>query len=124
VVVTGGSARIVIHLTHALPMTECRLTIVNDLGQPLATLSSEVISPQDVRDPSAGPRIECDVDSMPFIPGRYRLDVVVKGRRQIQDGLEAATFFDVEPGIVAGRPVPVQRVEGDLFLAHQWRLPA
>ena len=50
-------------------MMECRLTIVNSLGQPVATLDSEVSAPGDVRDRELGPRIECEVAALPLLPG-------------------------------------------------------
>ena len=40
------------------------------------------------------------IDSLPLVPGRYRIDVLLKGRQEIQDGLQAAAFFDVEPGVI------------------------
>lgn len=122
VVVGGQPATIVVHLTEVLPMMECRLSIVNGLGQVVTTLDSESPSPADVRSNELGPRIECEIESLPLLPGRYRIDVLLKARRQIQDGLQAASFFDVEPGIVAGRPMPTAS-DGDVLLAHSWRLP-
>jgi lipopolysaccharide transport system ATP-binding protein len=124
VVVGGRSARIVIHVTNVLPMMECRLTIVNSLGQPVTTLDSEVSAPTDVRDAALGPCIECEIPVLPLAPGRYRIDVLVKARRQIQHGLQAAAFFDVEPGLIAERPMPVAGADGDVIVAHSWRLPA
>jgi lipopolysaccharide transport system ATP-binding protein len=124
VVVGGESASIEVKLTEVLPMLECRITIVNSLGQAVATLDSETPSPEDQRDPDIGSTIECELSSLPLLPGRYRLDIVIKGRRQIQDGLKAAAFFDVEPGIVANRPMPTSGLEGDIALEHAWRLPS
>jgi len=123
-VVAGRPVRFEIELTENMPMTECRLTILNSLGQPVATLDSEVSAPGDVRDGDLGRRIECELDSLPLLPGRYRIDVQLKGRRQIQDGLQAAAFFDVEPGVVEERPMPASGLDGDVFLSHRWRLPA
>jgi lipopolysaccharide transport system ATP-binding protein len=123
-VVAGRNATVVVEVTAALPMTECRLTILNSLGHPVATLDSEVSAPVDQRDPELGPRIECELEALPLLPGRYRLDVVLKGKRQIQDGLQAAAFFDVEPGVVRDRPTPISGADGDVVLAHRWRLPA
>jgi lipopolysaccharide transport system ATP-binding protein len=123
-VVAGRTATVVIETTAALPMTECRLTILNSLGHPVATLDSEVSAPVDSRDPELGPRIECELEGLPLLPGRYRIDVVLKGKRQIQDGLQAAAFFDVEPGVVRDRPTPISGSDGDIVLAHRWRLPA
>jgi len=124
VVVGGAPARIEVTLTELLPMLECRITIVNSIGQPVVTFDSEFTSPSDQRQPDLGPRIECDLQSLPLLPGRYRLDIVIKGRRQIQDGLQAAAFFDVEPGIVDDRPMPTSGLEGDVALGHVWRLPS
>jgi lipopolysaccharide transport system ATP-binding protein len=124
VVVGGRAVRIVVDVTEVVPMMECRLTIVNSLGQPVATLDSEVSGAADVRDGALGPRIECEVDSLPLMPGRYRIDVLLKGRRQIQDGLQAAAFFDVEPGVIGERPMPAAGADGDVVFAHSWRLPA
>jgi lipopolysaccharide transport system ATP-binding protein len=124
VVVGGRPATITVHLTDVLPGTQCRLTIVNGLGQPIATLDSELPSPNDLRDPDLGPRIECDLATLPLLPGRYRIDVLLKARNQIQDGLLAAAFFDVEPGVLADRPMPVSGSDGDVVLEHTWRLPS
>jgi homopolymeric O-antigen transport system ATP-binding protein len=124
VVVGGRPVRITVHVTEVLPGMECRLTIVNSLGQPVATLDSELQAPSDARDLSLGPRIECDVSALPLTPGRYRVDVLLKARNHIQDGLHAAAFFDVEPGVLAGRPMPTAGADGDVVLPHTWRLPA
>jgi lipopolysaccharide transport system ATP-binding protein len=123
-VVAGRPVRFELELTETMPMTECRLTILNSLGQPVATLDSEVSAPNDVRDGELGPRIECELDSLPLLPGRYRIDVQLKGRRQIQDGLQAAAFFDVEPGVIDERPMPASGLDGDVVFSHRWRLPA
>jgi hypothetical protein len=71
-----------------------------------------------------GPCIECEIPVLPLAPGRYRIDVVVKARREIQHGLQAAAFFDVEAGVIAERPMPVAGADGDVVVAHSWRLPA
>jgi lipopolysaccharide transport system ATP-binding protein len=123
VVVGGRPARITVGVTRVLPMLECRLTIVNSLGQPLTTLDSEVSAPGDIRDPSLGGTIECEIPSLPLLPGRYRIDVLLKANRQIQDGLQGAAFFDVEAGVIAGRPAPTGGTDGALALTHVWRLP-
>ncbi|HET7509321.1 MAG TPA: ABC transporter ATP-binding protein [Solirubrobacterales bacterium] len=123
VVVAGRPASIVVDVTEALPKMECQLTIVNNLGQPVCTLDSEMSAPVDFRATKPGTRLECEVDSLPLLPGRYRIDVIVKAKRHIQDGLQAATFFDVEPGTIGDRPVAAE-ADGDVSLPHSWRLPA
>jgi lipopolysaccharide transport system ATP-binding protein len=122
-VVAGQAATIAVELTEELPAMECQLTIANSLGQPICTLDSEMSAPADVRESGLGPRIECEIPALPLVPGRYRIDVIVKAKRQIQDGLQAAAFFDVEPGLVGGRPTAAAGSEGDIALPHRWRLP-
>ena len=124
VVVSGRPVRITVRVTAVLPEMECRLTLLNSLGQPIATLDSEIASGADVRDGEIGPTLECDVAALPLVPGRYRIDVLLKGAGQIQDGLQAAAFFEVEPGVVAERPTPMAGADGDLVLSHVWRLPS
>ncbi|HEV7482396.1 MAG TPA: ABC transporter ATP-binding protein [Solirubrobacterales bacterium] len=124
VVVGGRGAKIVIEVTEVLPMMECSLTILNSLGHPITTLDNELSSAADIRDSGSGPRIECRVDSLPLIPGRYRVDVLLRGRQEIQDGLQAAAYFDVEPGVINGRPMPSIGADGDVVLPHTWQLPA
>jgi lipopolysaccharide transport system ATP-binding protein len=122
-IVAGQAATIAVEVTEELPSMECQLTIANSLGQPICTLDSEMSAPIDVRDPGLGPRIECEVPALPLVPGRYRIDVIVKAKRQIQDGLQAAAFFDVEPGLVGERPTAAAGLEGSVVLPHVWRLP-
>lgn len=124
VLVGGRGARIEIEVTEVLSTMECQLTILNNLGHPITTLDSELSAPADAREEGGEPRIECRIDSLPLIPGRYRIDVVLKGREEIQDGLQAAAFFDIEPGVIDGRPMPTAGSDGDIVLPHSWRLPA
>jgi lipopolysaccharide transport system ATP-binding protein len=123
VVVGGRPATIVVEVTEVLPAMECRIGIANSLGQPIAALDTEVSAPGDIRDGSLGARIECEIASVPLLPGRYRIDVGLKGNNVIQDGLEAACFFDVEPGVMEGRPMGTEGSDGSVVLPHLWRLP-
>jgi lipopolysaccharide transport system ATP-binding protein len=123
VVVAGRTATIIVDVTEALPTMECQLTIANSLGQPVCTFDSETSAPVDIRDGALGPRIECEIGALPLLPGRYRIDVIVKAKRQIQDGLQAAAFFDVEPGMIGDRPIGSADSDGNVVLPHIWRLP-
>ncbi|MBA3865299.1 MAG: ABC transporter ATP-binding protein [Solirubrobacterales bacterium] len=123
VILSGRPATIIVDLTEELPRMECQLTIANSLGQAVTGFDSRVSSPEDVHDGELGPRIECELASLPLLPGRYRIDVIVRAKGQIQDGLQAAAFFDVEPGVIAGRPAGADGADGDVILPHRWRLP-
>ncbi|MGN6814806.1 MAG: ABC transporter ATP-binding protein [Solirubrobacterales bacterium] len=123
VVVAGEPVTIAVELTEQLATMECRITIVDGLGQPVTTFDSEISAATDVRDPELGARVECEVESLPLLPGRYRIDLLLKAGRQIQDGLQAAGFFEVQPGVIDGRPTPAAGSDGDIVLPHLWRLP-
>lgn len=123
-IVAGNPAKITVHLTDVIPLTECRLTILNSLGHPVTMFDSAMSSsPLDSRTPELGAEIECDLQSVLLFPGRYRIDVTVRGRNRTQDSLQAAAFFDVEAGVVDGRPTPAMGEDGDVVLHHAWRLP-
>jgi lipopolysaccharide transport system ATP-binding protein len=124
VIVSGQPATIAVEVTEEVPALECRLTIADSLGQPVTTMDSEISAPTDRRTPGDGLRLECDLASLALLPGRYRIDVLLKAGRQIQDGLQAAAFFDVQPGVIEGRPVPPSGADGSVVLPHSWRLPA
>jgi lipopolysaccharide transport system ATP-binding protein len=124
VVVGGRRAVIVVHVTEVLPAMECRLTVLDSLGSPVMTMDSEISAERDERNGSLGKRIECELEALTLVPGRYRVDVLLKANNHIQDGLQAAAFFEVQPGVIGDRPVPTSGWEGDVIMPHTWRLPA
>jgi lipopolysaccharide transport system ATP-binding protein len=122
VVVGGRAATIEVEVTEVLPPLECHLTIVNSLGHPVVTFDSQLRNDADRRGREFGQTISCEVESLPLIPGRYRIDVSIRGSEEFQDGLPAAGFFDVEPGVIEGRPMPPE-ADGDVVLRHRWQIP-
>ena len=102
----------------------CKAIIANSLGQPITRLDSWVASETDVRLPEPGTTIECEIQSLPLLPGRYRIDVSVRAKDGLEDGLLGAADFDGEPGVIDGRPMPTQGSDGDVLLPHTWRLPS
>jgi lipopolysaccharide transport system ATP-binding protein len=120
---TGAPARFVFHLTRSHPRLACSFTVLNHLGQPIATLGSTAAAPDDATG-DGGPAVAvCEIDELPLVPGRYRVDVQVRDHAHLQDSLEAAAMFDVEQGVMAGRPVAREDGAGDVAIAHRWTLP-
>jgi lipopolysaccharide transport system ATP-binding protein len=122
VVVGGRPATIEVDVTEVLPQMECHLTILNSLGQSIVIFDSEMRTDVDQRDREFGKTIACAVEALPLTPGRYRIDIAVKAGQEFQDGLRAAAFFDVEPGVIDGRPMP-PAAEGSVVLRHRWQIP-
>ncbi|MGY1745230.1 ABC transporter ATP-binding protein [Blastococcus sp. SYSU D00695] len=125
-VATGGPARFAVTLTGLQRRTTCALTIVDNLGQPVCRLESGNVGGGDVAHPvgaAADPAVfVCDVPELPLLPGRYRLDVEVRGTHHTQDRVTSALYFDVESGILAGRPVSMTAA-GVVAVGHRWTVP-
>jgi lipopolysaccharide transport system ATP-binding protein len=120
---TGRPARFVFHFTQALPKMSCMFTIYDHLGQPVTHFNSDVHSPADSRDSMLGLQFTCQLDELLLVPGRYRINAAITSDGQLQDHVEAATFFDVEQGPVKGRPVTAGTGYGSVFLHHRWTHP-
>jgi lipopolysaccharide transport system ATP-binding protein len=121
--ITGEPARFVFHLTRFLSRMSCTFTIFDHLGHAVTTLSSAPPMSEDRDDAQLHDSFECTIDELLLVPGRYRIDVTIRGKSQLQDHVEGAAFFDVEDGPVRGRPIP-EDARGDLVLPHRWRSPA
>jgi lipopolysaccharide transport system ATP-binding protein len=120
--VTGEPATFAIHLNGLLTRLSCAFTIYNHLGHPLSTFDSALAASADRDDSESDNCFECRIEELALVPGRYRVDIAVHGQGHLQDHLEGAAFFDVEPGPVRGRPIS-ERAVGDFVVPHVWRRP-
>ncbi len=124
---TGRPARFVFVVRRYSGAAQARLslqfTLVNGLGNPVATFASEDLGPEDTESETTGDTFTCDLPVLPLAPGRYRIDVEVHGRAYLQDAIEGAAFFDVEQGVLGGRPVAGDR-PGDVVVDHRWTTPS
>jgi lipopolysaccharide transport system ATP-binding protein len=123
VLTTGAPARFVFYTTKVTPSLSCTFRIFNHLGQPVARFSSNIYGPEDELDSELDSCFVCEVDDLPLMPGRYRVDVELWAV-DLQDSIEGAAVFDVEQGTLDGRPVTAESGHGDVVLRHRWRLPA
>jgi len=123
VLATGAPARFAFHTTGSRPSMSCRFTILNQLGHPIAECSTLSPSAEDVVDPDLGHCLVCEIDELPLVPGRYRVDVDLRTAGVQQDAIEMAAVFDVEQGTLHGRPVSAERGAGDVAIRHRWILP-
>jgi lipopolysaccharide transport system ATP-binding protein len=123
ILVTGRPAIFLFDLTHLLPNLSCVFTIYNRVGQPVAHFSSDIRSPDDVQDIGIGSKFICHLDELTLVPGRYRVNVAVASNGQLQDHIEAVAMFDVEQGLLRGRPIARDTGYGSTLLHHRWKLP-
>jgi lipopolysaccharide transport system ATP-binding protein len=123
---TGRPVRFTVTVTGLQQGSTCMLTLLNHLGQPVSRFESGNVGPFDhsiqIDAPDRPAQFVCDVDALPLLPGRYRLDVQLRGTHQVEDEIDSALLFDVEPGLLSGRPAGVNSV-GDVAIEHSWRVP-
>jgi lipopolysaccharide transport system ATP-binding protein len=120
---TGSPAVFVFDVDEFLASTSCLLTIYDDLGHPVAEFRSSVDSPEDIDDSTEQTRFVCTIDELPLVPGRYRVDVEISAQGHLQDAIEGAATFEVEQGVLAGRPVAENSQRGPVAIRHRWTRP-
>ena len=121
---TGGPATFTFEVSGVQRSLSCAFTIVDQLGNPITTASSVHAAPQDVWEKQDAPKFVCQIDELPLMPGRYRVDVTLRGAGRLQDQLEGAAYFEVVGGIIGGRPVGAEDGDGSVVLPVSWRGPA
>jgi lipopolysaccharide transport system ATP-binding protein len=94
------------------------------LGQKIASFTSKAKCSDDLDQPDLGAKIICDLDTLMLRPGRYRINAIVYGNGEIQDYIEGAHYFEVEPGQFRGRPIDQGDSYGSVFMPHRWHLPS
>jgi lipopolysaccharide transport system ATP-binding protein len=124
VLTTGGPASFVFEVDKFLPSTSCGFVVYDHLGRPVAEFRSSIGGPEDAEGASDPARFVCTVDELPLVPGRYRIDVEIWAKSDLQDGIEGAAVFDVEQGVLAGRPVSADGHRGPVAVMHRWTRPA
>lgn len=120
---TGRDAHFVFGLSAVEPGIRLRFTIYDRLGQAISTFATTSHAPQDRRSKEIGSQIECHIDELALVPGRYRLNVALSSDSQVQDHVEAAAIFTVEQGVLRGRAIQRDSGYGSTCLAHRWDLP-
>jgi lipopolysaccharide transport system ATP-binding protein len=119
---SGKPARFSFDVDHGRPGLVCWFGIYDQLGDVVACFDSRITAPNDTRLPRRSTRFTCTVDELLLLPGRYRVDAGL-WHGNWHDRIEAAAFFDVEEGAVAGRPATRQPGSGNISLPHHWAAP-
>jgi lipopolysaccharide transport system ATP-binding protein len=120
---TGRPMRLVFEYDGVVPGMTCSFTFYDPDGVPVAVLNSGVHGPEDVRDAGLGPAYACEIEELPLLPGRYRINVAAMAGGDLIDHVEGAKFFEVGPGQMRGRPETSHHGYGSVCIAHRWRQP-
>lgn len=119
---TGSSAKFTFELDRKIAGVSCLFVIFNHLGQHISAFESNITGPEDIFDPGLGKKFICEIDQLLLLPGRYRINVLIRDSGELQDFVEAAAFFDVEDGHIHGRPMK-SRKRISVAMPHRWNLP-
>lgn len=121
---SGGPVKFIFEVSGKLANLSVGFVIMDDLGQPISMFKSDIPAPDDKMIESGRAVFTCEVDELMLVPGRYRVDVFIRGGGERQDLIEGAAFFDVEVGQLRGRMVPLpdnQRI--NVIMPHRWSIP-
>lgn len=121
--VTGQPARFDFHVSRILPGMTCSFTIYDQHGQPATYFDSAIHSGEDSVNTLTDGVFHCQIEELLLVPGRYRINAAVLVDGEMQDHVEAASFFIVEQGAIRGRPVPIDASYGVVMLPHRWTTP-
>jgi lipopolysaccharide transport system ATP-binding protein len=118
--VTGHPVQFVFHVTERRSRMTCTFTIYDQYGLAVTNFSSVVHSPEDRREEGDDPKFICEIGELPLVPGWYRINVAITVDGELEDHLEAAVTFDVQPGQLRGRPVAQRNQYGSVAIPHRW----
>jgi lipopolysaccharide transport system ATP-binding protein len=121
--ITGRGARFVFRVNKPKAGLSCVFTIYDRLGHPITYFDSNLTGPHDCMGCAEGKAFSCELDEMPLLPGRYRINAALSCYGELEDHVEGAGFFDVEPGAAYGRPVPTENGYCSVVVKHRWIKP-
>lgn len=120
----GNPAKFTFELSGILANLSCGFVIMDDLGQPITMFKSDIPSPEDRSESDTKIKYVCEVDELMLVPGRYRVDVFIRGGGERQDFIDGVSFFDVHVGDLRGRPIPnPDNSRISVIMPHRWILP-
>jgi len=123
VLVTGRPAKFVFELSDIPQDVYLSFTVFDQRGMPVTNLDSWRKASHDRTDSGLGKRVICRLEELPLREGRYRINTTLMGNQDLEDQVEGAAFFDVEPGPFRGRLIPYPKTPGVVCMDHAWTLP-
>jgi lipopolysaccharide transport system ATP-binding protein len=117
----GETARIVCEVSELVPDMSCSFTILNEMTQRICRFSSRVLAPGDAIE--AGRRFTCEIPDLSLVPGRYHVNVALFSGKELEDSVDSALVFEVQPGIMDGRPLAREQTGVVIAPRHTWTAP-
>ena len=122
VVLYGETAVFRCDVSAVVPDMSCSLTILNQMTQRVCRFSSRIVAPTDELAP--GQTFVLEVPDLPLVPGTYHVNVSLFAGRELEDAVESAAVFEVQPGRLDGRLLAREQ-NGVVFAPrHRWTVPS
>ncbi len=120
---TGKSAYFIFYVTSLLPKMSCVFTLYNQYDQAIVNFNSTISGNDDYKDFEIGTKLICQIDELILIPGRYRMNVAIFAKNELQDHIENAAIIEIESGVLGGRPITSNITHSSFVQKHKWILP-
>jgi lipopolysaccharide transport system ATP-binding protein len=120
ILAAGRPAVFEFHLSCAKQCIEISFTIFDDLGNPVSNFDTHRSGPQDRFHSNPTDRLFCRLDELPLLPGKYRVNAMVRVNRTVVDQIEAAALFEVEAGVIDRRRSGNRETLGRVQIPHEW----
>ncbi len=118
----GMDATVRLQVSELLPDLTCTFAIYDSRLRPVCRFSSRVIGEEDrVADTDA---FTCDIPELTLVPDEYVANLVLKCGPELEDRIDAAFKFRVEPGQLGGRPLDPTLKDSVFAPRHRWTVPS
>ena len=67
-------------------------------------------------------QVICHLPKLPFLPGRYTVDVILKYDHDLTDHIEGLTILDIEKGDFYGTGKVLESMKDGMLVDHQWKV--
>ncbi len=120
---SNGKVNFDIELSHTLELPgdlTCGVAISNERSQRIAFFHSHYQSGMSFRGTDGRVRLSCNVPSLPLVPGRYFVELVLSDGYQVIEKVERAEAIDVVFADVFGTGKIPKSSQGYLVLPCEW----
>ena len=103
------------------PNPVVNILIRNSYQQIIGNLLTRMAFPGVLKLTSEG-SVLCRIPKLPFLPGRYTIDITLKHDYDVTDHIEGLTVMEVEKGDFYGTGKVHESMKDGLLIDHQWQV--
>lgn len=103
------------------PNPVVNILIRNSYQQIIGNLLTRMAYPGVLKLATEG-SVLCHIPKLPFLPGRYTIDIILKHDYDVTDHIEGLTIMEVEKGDFYGTGKVHDSMKDGLLIDHQWQV--